>query len=412
MPLSRVLLYCSLIFSVPASADFWSDTRKELQNSKADISLHWANDILFDTDESFTNGVSGTVSFQLPAIYTVTEGDTVTIPNGRFEFSDEHCDLYTGADEIYALNYGLTLGNMMYTPSDISLPASQVNPNDRPYAGWAFAEVFREQIHYPTTPGNTDTGSYHKHAINVGCIGPCARGKAIQTAVHKLINYQVPKGWDRQVRDELTFMYSYTYRPPVRGPLSYAEDSEHRGYLALDFSPSVQAHVGNIYTGLNLSAALRVGLPTMRPYRASIGSFNSAGGLSHDAALHDPVLAYGQCKKTHEQELAHTTQTTLPPISTSRPGGWLWSDEAWAFFKLGTNLVAYDATLQGGIFDRNSPHTVEPRRVIISTTIGVNFQWEDFSIAFSRTARTGNTKNESWRDGLHRWGNLQFKWRF
>lgn len=85
---------------------------------------------------------------------------------------------------------GVALGQEMYTPRD--LDRATVDPDDRPYAGWAYlAGLF--QIRGPL--GRFDT------ELQIGGTGRYSGAEQGQKAIHENTDAPNPKGWEHQIAD-------------------------------------------------------------------------------------------------------------------------------------------------------------------------------------------------------------------
>jgi hypothetical protein len=88
--------------------------------------------------------------------------------------------------------YALTLNQQMYTPEDIE--ATELVPDDRPYAGWLFVRLQSSD----RTKNNLIISG-----IEVGVIGPAALAEELQDVVHEWTDSTPPQGWDNQLQNEL-----------------------------------------------------------------------------------------------------------------------------------------------------------------------------------------------------------------
>ncbi|HMH23348.1 MAG TPA: lipid A deacylase LpxR family protein [Puia sp.] len=147
---------------------------------------------------------------------------------------------------------------------------------------------------------NAGRGERVTSLLSTGLIGPAAGGEGMQRAIHHWINYTQPQGWHNQIRNDLVMNYQLNYEKEF---LSYGD------HLSLSTYGSLRLGTLNTKatTGLTLMA----------------GNFYSPFGTS--GAL--PV------KKIQ----------------------WYFYDQPLV------NVVGYDATLQGGLFNRSSPYTISNR---------------------------------------------------
>lgn len=92
----------------------------------------------------------------------------------------------------------LTLGQSIYTPGDISV--KQLQPNDRPYAGWIYGvpAVQRRGL----TEGGTPV--LEEVRLELGWIGPGALGGEAQNFIHRNFHINQAQGWENQLHNEPT----------------------------------------------------------------------------------------------------------------------------------------------------------------------------------------------------------------
>lgn len=75
------------------------------------------------------------------------------------------------------------------------------------------------------------------------------------------------------------------------------------------------------------------------------------------------------------------------------------------FGKSQVNLVGYDATMQGGIFNRNSPYTISPAdisRITFQATAGIALNFRKIHFSYSQSFLTREFKGGR----THRWGGV------
>ncbi|HEY5970979.1 MAG TPA: lipid A deacylase LpxR family protein [Pseudoxanthomonas sp.] len=147
---------------------------------------------------------------------------------------------YTAASSLGAHSAGWRIGQELYTASDINLRGSQLRRGDHPYAAWAYVGVF----------GKTEQtdGSSRLLGLDLGCLGPCAGGRAVQTRLHKLLNQPLPQAWDTQFKNEAGAMLYGAWTP-----------RRWNASANVDFTPVLQARFGNIHTDASAGLTLRAG---------------------------------------------------------------------------------------------------------------------------------------------------------
>ena len=93
---------------------------------------------------------------------------------------------------------GFVLGQLMFTPEDISTTA--LVPDDRPYAGYLFLGLFFQRARERTL---------EHYQMELGVVGPLSFAEDAQKWVHDGTGAPDPVGWDNQLGDEVTFQTHY-----------------------------------------------------------------------------------------------------------------------------------------------------------------------------------------------------------
>jgi len=143
-------------------------------------------------------------------------------------------------DERYRHHAAYTLGQLIFTPEDITDPTP---PEDaRPYAGILF---------YDTSVYARGSRSLHAYTLRLGVTGEISQAEEVQKLLHDWFNTKRPKGWSHQLHDEPLVNLGYEY---------------HRRYSAaastpsgLDFTPNIGGTVGNYLIAANVGAQFRLG---------------------------------------------------------------------------------------------------------------------------------------------------------
>ena len=253
--------------------------------------------------------------------------------DGFYSSGMRYTQKYALRGERGVTTYGWRLGQDIYTASDIKLPPAQVGPPNHPYAGWLYGGLFRH-LQRPD-------GTYVQVGLDIGCLGPCSGAEGTQTSFHRILNQPLPKGWDKQVKNEL-------------GLVLHAEMAPVRWMLArsLDVMPSVRLRFGNIFTDFGAGVTVRAG------------------------QLH------------------------------AIPGQSAWH----GFLRADMRAVGYNATLQGGYFSKNNPHTVEPKRFVGEAELGVVWQKGQYGIVASLVRRGNEIRALRNSTGAQNFIHLQFSY--
>jgi hypothetical protein len=193
--------------------------------------------------------------------------------------------------------YGVSIGQNMYTP--FTTKVGGIHQGDRPYAAYLFIGGFK-------ISNDPDKKFRQTSEIKIGVIGPSSFGDFVQKSFHNNVpTNNEPLGWEYQIQDDLVLNYNLTFEKGIV--------SNRRVELNLD----AIGNLGTLYTHMGGGFQFRAGL--MNPYFDSYGysrmKLNKAKGYSKFQAF---VLV-----------------TSLGRV------------------------VGYDATLEGGLFNRSSVYTLK-----------------------------------------------------
>jgi hypothetical protein len=161
-------------------------------------------------------------------------------------------------------NFGLSLGQHMYTPIDQETYTP--DPTDRPYAGWTYLEF----AFVSKTRTVSDTIS-----LQLGIVGPHSLAGKTQTTVHKWIGSARAHGWDSQLHDEAGVNLIYERRWRL-----FARALSQR--VGVDFIPHVGASLGNVQTYANGGGTVRLGLNLPSDFGVQLARAGSIGGTPTD----------------------------------------------------------------------------------------------------------------------------------
>ena len=187
-------------------------------------------------------------------------------------------------------------------------------------------------------------------ALSTGMMGPVALGGQIQAALHRLLNGVEPRGWQHQIRNEVLLNYSLTYEKQL---FAYRH--------ALSVSALAQAQLGTF------SDRFQTGVVVMA------GRF--------------------------ESPFVHTPNKGRLPM------------QLYVYAQPLVSVVAYDASLQGGLLNRSSPYVIaagQLARTTLQANVGVVFSYKHLYLEYyqsmlSREFATGQS---------HQWGGVKMSLSF
>ncbi|WP_017258681.1 lipid A deacylase LpxR family protein [Pedobacter arcticus] len=245
--------------------------------------------------------------------------------------------------------WSLNLGHEMYNARSGQI--TEIENVDRPFASYLYAGGSLQWL--------KPNENILKLAIQMGTIGPAALGKEVQTVLHDFVGFYDISGWQYQVNDEfgvnlkLNLQY-FLFRNKNKN---------------LDFSLPINVSLGNTFTGLDAGILFRTG--SINPFYHSVAT---------------------------QSNIATKVQTGLK------------KQEFYFFLKPALTYVAYNATIQGGLFVKDKgPVTYKPIPFVFSQQIGASYANKrftvDLSVIFKSKELASATKSEQY-------GSVAFYYRF
>ena len=180
-------------------------------------------------------------------------------------------------------------------------------------------------------------------AIMIGVIGPAGLGNEIQTGIHRWLKNPLPHGWQYQVQNDVILNYRVNFEKQL---VSWNNHFLLNG-------------VSEIQLG-TLDDRLSAGINFM------VGNFNDPYKIKNSKEVQ--YYFYGQAR---------------------------------------TNLNGYDASMQGGLYNRKSPYTISAgdiERVTFQADAGIVVNFKRLYLSY-----TQSFLSKEFRSGkYHRWGGFNF----
>ena len=189
-------------------------------------------------------------------------------------------------------------------------------------------------------------------SLSVGFIGPAAGGKEVQTGIHRALGNIIPKGWQYQVRNDAI--------------VNYQVDLEKQLFALKNnvlLSGEGSARIGTLQTKASAGLSLMAGNFT-NPYGAAAKNKNISKGFRY-----------------------------------------------FIFLKPQINVIGYDATLQGGIFNKSTPYTIansDIQRATFQFNYGAVITFGNVTLEYAQTYLT----KEFATGKFHKWGGFKVGVRF
>lgn len=250
--------------------------------------------------------------------------------------------------------YGINLEQDGFTPR--SIRHDSIYFGERPYASVFFVSHFLVSIAKGKKQRLTSR-------FDLGIIGPDAKGEEEQKAIHFALKNIQPLGWEYQIAGDYVINYNLKFE---KG-LYVKKKFEFIGFAA--------SRIGTLYDDLSLGILLRAG--RMQSYFDNLG-LNAAS------------------KKK-------SIQNVSPVINKKF--------QFHAFSKGEIKTVAYNATMQGGFFNKNSIYTIpsnDIKRIVAIAYVGVVISYKAMSLEYTKAYISPEFKN-----GLHHgWGHCNITFCF
>lgn len=312
------LIYVFCFFVLGASFATAQDSLAANSQPESYISLQYDNDFFSATDRYYTQGI------KLSFINSVIRYSPVSYALVKLKKSN--------------LNYyGLHLEQDVFTP--VSIRHEGIFYGERPFTALFFLSHSLVSI-------NTSNKILVETQVDLGIMGPNAKGEEEQKGIHKALDNIQPLGWENQLAQDIVV----NYRAKIEKGFYNAKNFELMG--------SGAARLGTLYSDLGIGLNARLGI--FSPY------FNSLGLENNPAKRKNKFKIYGIAKAT-------------------------------------ARFVGYNATLQGGLINTASIYTLpsgDINRVVAECSGGIVIAYKRFSVEYTKFYIT-----PEFRKGVdHGWG--------
>lgn len=223
---------------------------------------------------------------------------------------------------------------------------------DRPITAYLYGSTAL-QWHYKNE-------SFLKTEIQVGIIGPAANGKEVQEFIHNTFGFYKIDGWQFQLNNAFGINLQTDY-------LSLLYRSKNK---QTDFALPLKINIGNTFSGASAGLLFRTG--NINPFY-------------HSYATESLVSASALSDKIKDQEF-------------------------YFYAKPSINLVLYDATIKGGMFNTHTNEVVyKPIPWVFSQEVGASYSKKRLSFNVSYIFNTREIKSTA---TSHKYGSISMFYRF
>jgi lipid A 3-O-deacylase len=226
------------------------------------------------------------------------------------------------------------IGQYIFNPQ--SVRAEDINVNDRPFAGYLFAEAGINTFY--------TNENVLKLNFQLGVVGPESYAEEVQKGLHNLFNYPTVKGWQHQI----------TTIPAAQLQAVYSHKIFRETYKEkIDFHLQGEANAGTIWTSISAGAMARISLR----------------GLlvpMYDSALHGATLSHDKDKNKRDLFL---------------------------YFNPSVQYQIYDATIEGSPFNDKSPVTFPLIPFRFNAEAGIKYRRDRWNFSYSVNYRGKELSN-------------------
>ncbi|RYD89910.1 MAG: lipid A deacylase LpxR family protein [Sphingobacteriales bacterium] len=273
---------------------------------------------------------------QKPAqIGIVSDNDLYTSP-----YNDQY---YTNGLEFYYRYLGnpettralktiteFRIGQYIYNPQ--SVKAADINVHDRPFAGYLFAEARISKFYA--------NSHVLKFKFQGGVVGPESGAQQFQEGLHKLVGYYTVEGWQYQITTTPAAQAAVFYSRRI-SPSPYM----HRFEYNWDVHLQAEVNVGTIWNTASIGPMARISLK---------------GPLQdmHHSMLHGAELEADASEYKNRGELFLYANPSL-------------------------QYMAFDATIQGSMFNNTSPVTFPLLHWRFNAEAGIKYRKNHWAYSYS-----------------------------
>ncbi len=280
----------------------------------------------------------------------LAQGSDRYYTNGLFLYFRHALQTDTTKRNLFGKTLGFEAGQKMFNPQSASIPA--VRYIDRPFAGYLYLGSSLQYLF--------KNESALKLGLQLGVTGPAALGRQAQEFIHRTFGFYPPSGWQYQIKNNIGVNFSSNY-----DRLVFRKDW-------LDLIGNTYANLGTTFTGAGAGITLR------------LGSFNP---LYHSVSTSGLVAKNRAVKEARQKEFFFYLKPTV-------------------------NYIAYDATVQGGLFDQhNDPQEIRGNVVpfVLSQEIGGDLTSGRWAFNLAAIFKTREVKEMV---KVHQWGTATILYRF
>lgn len=227
--------------------------------------------------------------------------------------------------------HGFRIGQQIYNPRNVK----SVFPEDhnRPYAGYLFGEYSLTKMH--------QSNQVFGMSFRLGVIGPDSKAEDFQKWMHRNFGFGQLIGWEYQIQNLLAAQFGVNYSKPIFSKITSDK---------IDFHLCSQAEIGTAFSGATIGTLGRISLSNSI---VAMQNSNFHNGL-------------GNSKK-----------------------------ELYFFILPKINVQLYDATIQGCLFNDDSPVTYDLKPIRFKGEAGFRLKYDRYNLSCVFNYTTDEIKSNS-----------------
>ncbi|WP_184542501.1 lipid A deacylase LpxR family protein [Mucilaginibacter sp. FT3.2] len=281
----------------------------------------------------------------------LAQGSDRYYTNGIFFYYRKALKISDTGSKLQNKVLGIELGQKMFNAQTGDVPGASFV--DRPFAAYSYIGTTLNLLY--------KNESTLKLSAQVGVVGPAAGGEPVQKLIHNTFGFYTLNGWQYQIRNDVELNLSTEYNK-LLARASW-----------VDVSLASYVNLGTGFTGAGVGPLIR------------LGNFNQ---------LFNSI----------------STQSTA---SLTEQTGLLHKHEIFFYYKPQANLVAYDATIQGGLFSTHDPNSMEitgtKKPFVFSQQFGAAISFNRFTFDVAAIFHTREVKSMI---QSHQWAAITGVYRF
>lgn len=226
-------------------------------------------------------------------------------------------------------------GQYIYNPEWVKSDFKEFH--NRPYAGYLFTELGIRRFYENESIWITD--------FQLGMVGPLAQADDLQKKIHAVFGFRETYGWQHQIGNAIGVQYNSLFSKKI---------SQQMTTDKMDCHFQLKIDLGTIFTGFSLGSLMRFSLikPIVSLQHSNFYGASLQKGIKTDKELYVFIL---------------------PKI----------------------NCQIYDATIQGSLFENNSPLVFNIRPFRFKAEAGIKFRSNNWNLSYSLLYTTDEIKNST-----------------